>query len=84
MKKLVRMELLKLFAGWKAAVFYSLFALLVLALVIFLRIFASGSSFGSVMETSVSTLSIFAVIAGIVLTLISSAKDHEKPASCSC
>ncbi|MBP2623824.1 ABC transporter permease [Streptococcus oricebi] len=72
MIKLIKIEFLKLFSGRKTPyLLYGLFALLVLLLVSFLRIFASESSFGNVFKSTSDTFSIFAVMVGVVLTLVS-------------
>ncbi|MBJ8349123.1 ABC transporter permease [Streptococcus zalophi] len=78
MTKLIKIELFKLFSGKKVFFFFGAWIFLISSLIVFLRIVASESSFGSVFKISSDTFSIFATIVGVIIVLVSFHQEMQQ------
>lgn len=70
MRKLIKIELFKLFYGKKLVYFYVGFSAAVFLFILYLRIVAPGDSFGNIVKTSIDVFSMFAVLVGVILALV--------------
>lgn len=78
MISLLKIEFFKFFSEKKLFYLYGGWICLIGVLILFLRVVASGSSFGNIFKTTSDTFSIFAVLIGVVMVLVSFNQEMQQ------